>query len=886
RVPHVAGPEQDLPGVVPADYGRGGHRAVPLRDELPAHLAADPGHVLPLHAPADHPRRRLLHAQSPLLRPHRHHPTLRRRRHHLQHSHHRCLAVGGRAAGLVRAGDAAPGDVPVLGPHLCRRPRGRSRRLRGDPRQRDPLHRRLRRIPPQRCRHCRAVPHVRRVHGDGPEQADGSGPAGRVASFFVVAIGGTVIGIVWGFMTGFVTRFTNEVRVIEPIFIFVMAYMAYLNAEMFHMSGILAITFCGITMKNYVEANISHKSHTTVKYAMKMLSSSSETVIFMFLGVATVSDSHHWNTPFVLLTITFCSLYRALGVVLLTSFVNHFRLYKLNRVDKFVMSYGGLRGAVAFALVLLIDPKRVKLQPIFVTTTIAVIYFTVFIQGITIKPLVKVLNVKRAKKRKPTMNERIHERIMDHMMTGIEDILGRHGDHHVRDRFKRFDNQFIRPYLLRNHQGAEPKILETYSKLAMKDAMDYMRKIPSTIGNISGTESMSAIFRNYTSGNLNSSSSYPQLDASTWNIDLQELEYNPSKKDLTDAKIHHLLSEELVQPHRRHRRLSYSRHTVDDRDLSSQPVNYRMHMNIRRVMGDQRKHHHKRSKRLKDGKQNHVSFPGIQQNGSAKQFTHDYIDEVLQETEDNEENAKEDWENGITFTAKPSHELPFELNNAAKKLVREYTMNGPSGGDSSRVTTPTALEKMLPWKRGDNVGEVDTGPIKQNEFPAWCSNKEYLAYSSPSATFLGLFRRESSVTNESEGSLNQVEGMAPNSPSSVLFIEDNGSSGAMLISPNKSRRILTPRRGSMLELSPDAIPEEELLTVSGCGSTASLSERWSLRPVSRASSKVRQLSLPSTLNTSSFDTSSDSDSDSPEAPTDPHAPHAPDPRRTPPNLEE
>lgn len=46
-----------------------------------------------------------------------------------------------------------------------------------------------------------------------------------------------------------------------------------------------------------------------------------------------------------------------------------------------------------------------------------------------------------------------------------------------------------------------------------------------------------------------------------------------------------------------HRRLSYSRHAVDDRDLSTQ-VNYRMHMNIRRMVGDQRKHHHKRSKRL------------------------------------------------------------------------------------------------------------------------------------------------------------------------------------------------------------------------------------------------------------------------------------------------
>lgn len=47
------------------------------------------------------------------------------------------------------------------------------------------------------------------------------------------------------------------------------------------------------------------------------------------------------------------------------------------------------------------------------------------------------------------------------------------------------------------------------------------------------------------------STSFSHLDSSTWNIDMQELEYNPSKKDLTDAKIHHLLAEELVKPYRR-----------------------------------------------------------------------------------------------------------------------------------------------------------------------------------------------------------------------------------------------------------------------------------------------------------------------------------------------
>lgn len=47
------------------------------------------------------------------------------------------------------------------------------------------------------------------------------------------------------------------------------------------------------------------------------------------------------------------------------------------------------------------------------------------------------------------------------------------------------------------------------------------------------------------------SASFSQLDTSTWNIDMQELEYNPSRKDMTDAKIHHLLAEELCKPYKR-----------------------------------------------------------------------------------------------------------------------------------------------------------------------------------------------------------------------------------------------------------------------------------------------------------------------------------------------
>ncbi|XP_033236456.1 sodium/hydrogen exchanger 3 isoform X19 [Drosophila pseudoobscura] len=680
-------------------------------------------------------------------------------------------------------------------------------------------------------------------------------------SFFIVALGGTAIGVIWGFLTGLVTRFTDHVRVIEPIFIFVMAYLAYLNAEIFHMSGILAITFCGITMKNYVESNISQKSHTTVKYALKMLSSSAETIIFMFLGVATVNNMHVWNTWFVVLTIAFCSVFRVLGVILLTAIANRFRLHKLSRVDQFVMSYGGLRGAVAFALVLLVDENVVKQKNMFVTTTIAVIYFTVFLQGITIKPLVSILNVKRANKRKPTMNERIHERFMDHLMAGIEDIVGKTGNYNVRDKFKRFDNRFIRPLIIRDLKGAEPKIIETYSKLTMRDAMEVMRRNPSTIGQMTGTESMSALFRNYTNNYIGVSPSLTNLDNTCRNLDMAELDYNPSKKDLTDARIHHLLAEEL-KPYRRHRRLSYSRHAVDDRDLSTQ-VNYKMQMNFRRMFNDRK--HHKRSKRgannkepKENVKQNHVSFHDFQQNGTTKQLSN--AEESQQNpNEINVVGASDDWDDGLTFTAKSSlaeHPIPEEDRN----LSRE------SDGER-RVATPTATESQLPWKRG---GEECTDAVQQNEFPAWASNKEYLAYNSPSATFLGginkpkqpksvigLFRRESSSSKGGSigiGSTGAVDATASGDPmvvpSSTMMcppgaalstapstsmhnprldkrsqsissgslgggasggmvphhqLGPDGHSGPFPVTASHRRNV---RRGSMLELTGDTIPEE------------------------------------------------------------------------------
>lgn len=66
---------------------------------------------------------------------------------------------------------------------------------------------------------------------------------------------------------------------------------------------------------------------------------------------------------------------------------------------------------------------------------------------------------------------------------------------------KHFDNTYIRPCLIRDHTGAEPKILETYSKLAMRDAMDMLAKnangsMGAGLNKLTSAESMSALIRN------------------------------------------------------------------------------------------------------------------------------------------------------------------------------------------------------------------------------------------------------------------------------------------------------------------------------------------------------------------------------------------------------
>uniref|UniRef100_A0A0P6HUM3 Sodium/hydrogen exchanger n=1 Tax=Daphnia magna TaxID=35525 RepID=A0A0P6HUM3_9CRUS len=271
-----------------------------------------------------------------------------------------------------------------------------------------------------------------------------------IVSFFTISLGGLGIGILCGLLTALITRTTSEVRVVEPLAVLGMAYFSYLCAELFHFSGIISCIGCGLVQAHYAFANVSHKSYTTVKYFIKMLSSTSDAIIFLFLGMVLVNDVHEWHTGFVLWTLLLCLVVRFFGVFILTAIANRFRLKPVNLQEQFIMAYGGLRGAVSFSLVEMLLPSVIKPRQMFVTTTLAVILFTVFIQGGTIKLFVRLLHIQKDSKTVKYLMNEMNETMFDHLCAGIEEICGHRGNNFFREKIEHIDELYLRPIFTRS----------------------------------------------------------------------------------------------------------------------------------------------------------------------------------------------------------------------------------------------------------------------------------------------------------------------------------------------------------------------------------------------------------------------------------------------------
>ncbi|XP_043073663.1 sodium/hydrogen exchanger 3.2 [Puntigrus tetrazona] len=400
-----------------------------------------------------------------------------------------------------------------------------------------------------------------------------------IVSFFVVAFGGSFLGVVFAILISMLTRVTKNVQVIGAGFIIVLGYLSYLTAEMLSLSAILSITFCGVCCQKYITANMDEKSVTTLRYSLKVLANGSETMIFVFLGVSAIDKNIWvWNTGFILLTILFIVVFRFMGVFFLNWVLNQSRLIPIDLTDQFVMGYGGLRGAVAYGLAASLDEKKIPEKNLMLGTTLIVVYFTVILQGITMKPLVQWLKVKKATQSDLTLNGKINNRTFEHILTAMEDICGRMGDNWWTRHWNYFEDKYV-CWLLMKSDARKHKdpIFGAFHKLNLEDATKYVTEGESkgSLAFIRNCDSASVDFKKklaleYADIMPDIMADMSEYDFGIDNVPVTSVMKNPipsvslnihelDKKSVSDdLNAHHILDQHLYKS-RRYNRPTYSR---------------------------------------------------------------------------------------------------------------------------------------------------------------------------------------------------------------------------------------------------------------------------------------------------------------------------------------
>ena len=146
--------------------------------------------------------------------------------------------------------------------------------------------------------------------------------------------------------------------------------------------------------------------------------------------------------------------------------VNLGRMEKISYKEQFIMAYGGLRGAVGFSLAMVIR-EEAWYRELFLTTALVMVFFTVFLQGGTIKFLVKALDIKLQQKNVPRMTEDIQVKVMEEVAEGIVAVCGKNKTQGVVMKNVSAVDRFMKRRLVVD--DSKHKLQKTFEKIALDE---------------------------------------------------------------------------------------------------------------------------------------------------------------------------------------------------------------------------------------------------------------------------------------------------------------------------------------------------------------------------------------------------------------------------------
>jgi CPA1 family monovalent cation:H+ antiporter len=203
--------------------------------------------------------------------------------------------------------------------------------------------------------------------------------------------GGLLIGAVCAGIALLLTNTTDD-HLIELVLSTVAAYGSFLLAEDFHASGVLSTLTVGILIGNFgFPTTYSDKGRAFMMDFWEFMAFIANSIIFFLIGVREANQSLWSGIGMVTTAVLVVTLARAAAIYPLSMIFNKSKLH-IERNYQHILFWGGLRGALALALALGLPPE-IEYREQILTAAFGTVAFSIFVQGLTMTPLLRWLKV-------------------------------------------------------------------------------------------------------------------------------------------------------------------------------------------------------------------------------------------------------------------------------------------------------------------------------------------------------------------------------------------------------------------------------------------------------------------------------------------------------------
>lgn len=213
-----------------------------------------------------------------------------------------------------------------------------------------------------------------------------------LADFLLVSGGGILVGAVLGLVVNALfMRIDNYL--IETTLSTVVAYGAFVLAERFHVSGVIAVLTAGLLVGNYgSQRHMSPSTRIVIENFWEYVAFIVNSLVFLLIGLTIDLQLLLDNIVYIVVGIVAVLVGRAIAVYGLGWALDHPR-DKLTMRYRHVLFWGGLRGAIGLALALSLPTLPDNWRESLLAMTFGVVLFTLLIQSTTIKGLLDRLGL-------------------------------------------------------------------------------------------------------------------------------------------------------------------------------------------------------------------------------------------------------------------------------------------------------------------------------------------------------------------------------------------------------------------------------------------------------------------------------------------------------------